>query len=124
MAKDGEVRLHNHEDPEIYWNGKWTPICGHYFWDNDNGAKLFCQKLGLVNGKIKGKGSKLTDDAIRIGACSDSDNQLFGCTGGCNDLKVGGNCTNDERGVCTKGQPAKIEIECNNDGLLTFLLGF
>ena len=79
-----------------------------------------------LNGKVKGKGSqsKLNDDAIRIGTCSDSDNQLFGCTGGCNDLKVGGNCTNDERGVCTKGQPAKIEIECNNDGLLTVLLGF
>ena len=162
MAKDAEVRLHNHEDPEIYWNGKWTPICGHFFWDNDNGAKLFCQKLGLVNGKIKGKGSKLTDDAIRIGKCSDSDKHIIsflssdgwgisasagygevgisasagygggisasaiiaGCTGGCNDLKVGGYCVDNENGFCTKGQPAKIEIECNNDGLLTVLLGF
>ena len=106
---------------EIYWNGKWAPICGHYFWDNDNGAKLFCQKLGLVNGKIKGKGSILTDDAIRIGGCSDSDNQLFGCTRGCNDLKVGDHCINNGAGVCTKGQPAKVEIEC---GMLTVLVGF
>ena len=114
--------MHNHKDPEIYWNGKWTPICGHFFWDNDNGAKLFCQKLGLGNGKIKGekqKGSKLTEDAIRIGQCSDSDNQLFGCTGGCNELKVGGHCK--EGSICTKGQSAKVQIEC---GMLTVLLAF
>ena len=122
MVKDGDVRLQHHTDPEIYWNGKWNPICGHYFWDNDNGAKLFCQKLGFANGKVtQGQGSqaKLTDDAIRIGGCSDSDNQLFGCTGGCNELKVGGHCK--EGSICTKGQSAKVQIEC---GMLTVLLAF
>ena len=126
LVKDGAVRLQNCKDPEIFWNGKWAPICGHFFWDNNNGAKLFCQKMGLLNGKVKGQGSQslLTDDAIRIGGCSDSDNQLFGCTGGCNDLKVGGHCTNNDGAVCTKGHSTKVEIECYNERMLTILLGF
>ena len=128
MVKDGDVRLQHHTDPEIYWNGKWNPICGHFFWDNDNGAKLFCQKLGFSNGKItQGSGSqaKLTDDAIRIGKCSDSDNQLFSCTGGCNDFaQVGGHCNDNDGAFCNKGAKTKIEIGCFNDGMLTVLLGF
>ena len=123
LVKGGAVRLQNGKDPEIFWNGKWAPICGHFFWDNNNGAKLFCQKMGFTYGKVKGQGSQslLTDDAIRIGGCSDSDNQLFGCTGGCNDLKVGGHCTNNDGAVCTKGQSTKVEIEC---GMLTVLQGY
>ena len=31
--------------PEVFWNGKWSPICGPYFWNNDFGASLFCQRL-------------------------------------------------------------------------------
>ena len=144
--------MKNNKDPEILWHGKWTPICGHYFWDNNNGAKLFCQILGYTNGKVKGRyynpRHELTDDAIMIGKCSDSDKDLFspeigfgfsggfsggfsdtigGCTGGCNDLKVGEYCktkSNTKWAYCTKGEPAKIEIECYSNGKLTILLIF
>ena len=38
---------------EVFWNGKWAPICGHNFWDGmygegyslNHGANLFCRKL-------------------------------------------------------------------------------
>merc|ERR1712079_1001453 len=32
-------------NPEVYINGNYRPICGHFFWDNDNGADLFCKQL-------------------------------------------------------------------------------
>ena len=102
----------NDKDPEILWNGKWTPICGHYFWDNNNGAKLFCKKRGFENGVVKNTRSRLTNDAIRIGKCLDSDTNLENCSGGCNDLLVGDRCVDNYWARCRKGNRAKISIDC------------
>ena len=43
---DGDVKLDS-SIPMIHWNGRWSPICGHYFWDNDNGVYEFCRMLGF-----------------------------------------------------------------------------
>ena len=93
-------------------NGIWSPICGHWFWDNDFGATLFCQKLtsdptstGYV---IRRTDKPLEKDAIRIGKCLSND-QWLSCSGGCNDLGIGQHgCIN-----CGAGQLASIEIKCS-----------
>ena len=101
--------------PEIWFNDKWSPICGHYFWNNNYGATLFCQALlnsTAASGSVKHSGIPLASDGIRVGKCTSQDNSLSSCAGGCNDLQVGGQCSNDPNGKCSVGQGATIEIEC------------
>lgn len=43
--------------PEIWTDGKWMPICGHWFWDSQEGARTFCRALGFDQGEC---GSHLT----------------------------------------------------------------
>ena len=46
------VELKYGKNPIVKTNdGKWTPICGHWFWDNNYGARLFCKQLGYNNGR-------------------------------------------------------------------------
>jgi len=46
-CRSGDVKLPvNGLDPYIYVAGRWTPICLHYFWDNNNGVKDICTRLG------------------------------------------------------------------------------
>ena len=91
------MRLVDGDKPEVFYNNRWTPICGHYFWNNNNGADLFCQQFksqGYLSGTInKGTVSEYTlnTDALKIGQCNKGDSWL-GCTGGCNNLQVGGQC--------------------------------
>ena len=44
-VSEGSVRLIQEKYAEIWVDGKWSPICGPGFWDNNIGATLFCQKL-------------------------------------------------------------------------------
>ena len=106
--------------PEIWFNDKWSPICGHYFWNNNYGATLFCQELNSTYtfGSVKNSGIPLASDGIRVGKCTSQDNSLSSCTGGCNDLQVGGQCSNDPNGKCSIGQGGTtIEIECVGQGM-------
>ena len=43
--ENGSVRLVGQKFPEVFWDGIWTPICGYWFWNNDNGADLFCFRI-------------------------------------------------------------------------------
>ena len=91
------MRLVDGGKPEVFYNNRWRPICGHYFWDNNNGADLFCQQLnqGYLSGTInKGTVAEyyLDSDALQIGRCRNGDRWL-NCYGGCNSLQVGGLCT-------------------------------
>ena len=103
----------------MYWNEQWTPICGHYFWDNNVGADLFCQKLGFSSGVLSSglwtdsdrSEVKLESDAIRIGKCAANDKWL-NCTGGCNDLATGGHCPGNSNAKCSAGDLSGITIEC------------
>ena len=72
-----QVRLNNDEIAEIYFSGMWIPICGHYFWNNNIGATLFCQQLGYQMGEIKQESISrqvpLPNDGFRIGSCNEND---------------------------------------------------
>ena len=109
--KNGDARLQNGKDPEVFWDGKWRPICGHYFWDNNFGADLFCQQLGFSSGLVKGKGQNLIlpNDALLIGKCS-ATNEWLKCDGRCNNLGIGGDAGCNS--ACKAGDGAYIEIEC------------
>ena len=111
----GDVRLEDGKFPEVFLNGIWSPICGHWFWDTDFGANLFCQEL-TSNPASTGQVIRRTDkplekDAIRIGNCLSNDQWLL-CSGGCNDLGTGQGYTNCEAN-CGANSPASIEIKCN-----------
>ena len=114
-AARGDVRLKDEKFPEVFLNGIWSPICGHWFWDNDYGAKLFCQTLTSnpdSTGKIIRRTDKpLESDGIRIGKCLIND-QWLSCSGGCNDLGTGQGCNNIDN--CGADSPASIEIQCSD----------
>ena len=118
-CSDGDVHLTVDKVPMVYWNNTWSPICGHYFWDNDNGANLFCKKLGYINGTVyPGKAVSplsrqgYSQDALRIGKCDARNSVLTRCSGGCNDMKIGGRCYENEDASCSKGEKVKITINC------------
>ena len=108
-----QVRLNNDEIAEIYYSGKWMPICGHHFWNNNNGATLFCQQLGYHRGIIKQESKSrqvpLPNDGFRIGECKKNDIWPH-CAGGCSDHTVGGTHCSD----CQSGAMAGLKIECSN----------
>ena len=56
----------------------------------------------------------LEADALRIGECLSGDTWLE-CSGGCNNMKIGGSC-DDHIGLggskCVIGEPAGFEIYC------------
>ena len=96
------------------WKGKWTPICGHLFWDNEYGAKKFCQKLDskFNYGKITKRTDKpLERDAIWIGK-SNREDEWLSFTGECNKLETGGECHEGNYGSCAAGVGPSMEIEC------------
>lgn len=81
-CEDGDVRIADADalapevdlNPQVYFGNKWHPICGHYFWDNDNGAVAFCRKLGFASGYFPGgnspgNGDELKEDAMPVGTC-------------------------------------------------------
>ena len=50
-----QLRLGENQIAEVYIENKWVPICGHWFWNNNIGATLFCQEMGFESGYIKSK---------------------------------------------------------------------
>ena len=112
------VRLIDGKYPEVWLNGKWSPICGHGFWDNNYGAIMFCRKLNplFISGIVRKGRERLESDAIRVGRCDINDKWLQ-CTGGCNDLGIGNGCAK-----CRAGEDALIEIKCSQGGIFLKLL--
>ena len=110
------LALRDGKFPEVLLNGKWSPICGHWFWDNNHGADLFCQKLNptFTSGTIiKRRDKPLESDGIRIGKCLGGD-QWLRCSGGCNDLGTGNGCAQ-----CSAGQGASVEIHCERPDVIS-----
>ena len=96
--------------PEVYYDGEWHPICGHYFWNNNNGAAAVCKKLGYAVGFLGKTNAKYAKDAMPVGGCANSGQALTSCTGGANawgifDYNRGGS-------LCTKGQSVGITVRC------------
>ena len=106
-CNDGDVKLEADGTPKFYWSGKWSPICGHYFWNNQEGSISFCKKLGYVGGTLTRIRGTYEDDAITVGMC-DVNEDLESCTRGCNDKIIGNGCLD-----CRAGQKVSIKIECH-----------
>ena len=116
------MRLKEEKTPEVMWKGKWTPICGHAFWNSEHGPNLFCQKLDpkFKYGKVTKKLDKhIKSDAIWIGHCHSEDDWLS-CTGGCNTLEIGGLCPGI--GNCSVGKSHPMEIECSSKSFYNIVL--
>ena len=110
LQTDHLVRLDDNNIAEISFNGDWLPICGHWFWDNGNGADLFCQELGYQSGQL-GDRTQLPREGIRIGRCNNGDTWP-NCSSGCNDQSIGGTQCSD----CRSGALAGIKINCDGKG--------
>ena len=106
---DGCVRLKKDGTSYLFWEGSWSPICSHWFWDNNNGASDFCRKLGFSGGIIKDRKKVIgpyNEDAIQIGRCSAGE-AIESCTGFMNDYK--------KTSRCSAGNPVKIVISCDGN---------
>ena len=94
--------------PWVKWAGKWSPICGHWFWNNNYGATLFCKKLDskYTSGTIKRRTDRpLKDNGLKIGSCGSTDKDLDKCT-------AGGNTLSTTKSGCAKDEKASVEINC------------
>ena len=112
--------MENDNTPMICWDKEWSPICGHYFWNNEHGAIKFCQQLGHRSGTflhhVTGTYPK---DAFKIGECLEDDAWL-NCSGGCNDYQIGGSCEGQEYVNCSSGHTIKIAISCVEERQIKF----
>merc|ERR1719336_889951 len=98
----------------LFYEKKWWPICGHYFWDNEHGAETFCKKLGYTGGKLEKHRKKLSVEALLIGVCKPGQS-LDKCTGNCNNYLSDEKCSN-----CASGQHVGIKAICTGgNGLAT-----
>ena len=110
-VKEGEAFV-----PEVLFGGKYYPICGHYFWDNDFGAGSVCKSLGFTDRSDIHATSKTGDvydtDAMPVGGCKDGED-LTKCTGGDN---AWGNF--DFRGGrCKRGNSVGVKVTCYTQGV-------
>ena len=107
LAGGGGVRLEDDKFPEVCLNGMWSPICGHWFWDNDHGATVFCTKLGYeyghVNPREEQRAGTYHVPAIHVGKCRARE-ELTACTGGHNHYTSRN---------CNAGDKIGITITCN-----------
>ena len=127
VCTEGDVAISHDGAPYVFWNSRWSPICGHYFWDSKNGATLFCKELNYESGTITNgaygiseSGETYDVDAFRIGGCNDGDDWR-NCKAGCNDYQLGGSCGNGDRNDigngnsgarCDANHVYKMSIEC------------
>ena len=121
ICSNGDVSLKDDGTPFIFWDGQWSPICGHYFWDNMYGANLFCKGLGYQYGELN-VSQKLYDvDSFRIGGCGVKDTWPE-CKSGCNDYQLGESCGNgnindagngNRDARCDANHSHKLVIDCS-----------
>ena len=95
--------------PEVMYAGQWFPICGHYFWDNNNGANIVCKSLGFSGGTVQQTRSAYKKSAMPVGSCS-AGQKLSSCTGG-------GNAWGKfdfHDGMCLAGTAVGITVTCTD----------
>ena len=97
--------------PEIYYRGRWYPICSAGFAENQHGAGSFCNRLGFVSGTQSKTSVRMDRDAMPVGQCYPNE-KLNKCTRGKNyfgNLDGGGGACKRARGsvyvaiVCSGG---------------------
>ena len=42
---------------EVFKDGQWGTVCGHWFWDSNDGANIACKKVGYAGGTVYTAGS-------------------------------------------------------------------
>lgn len=108
--KEGEAFV-----PEVLFEGKYYPICGHYFWDNDLGAGSVCKSLGFTGGNdihaTSRTGHVYDTNAMPVGGCMDGED-LTKCTGGDN---AWGNFDFRD-GRCKRGNSVGVKVTCYTQG--------
>ena len=98
--------------PEVMYNGQWYPICGHYFWDNNNGATTVCEALGFSGGgTLTNRYATHSTDAMPVGMCS-AGQALTSCTNGGN---AWGNFEYNN-GWCKAGTAVGVTVTCATSG--------
>merc|ERR1719394_480532 len=128
-----EVRLTSYPKGrvELYKNGKWGTLCGHYWWDNQKGAENICKQLGYTGGTKYtapgGTGPIQTGNRLCKGGeatiwdCPLKRGELDGCT---HDIDQGVACTGTRVGFggpkdtsyCTASAPCKLgQGDCDSD---------
>jgi len=65
--------------PMVSYQGTFYPICGHWFWNDDNGASAFCKKLGFTNGIRYTVRDQYSTDALMVGTCSPGTTNFTNC---------------------------------------------
>ena len=110
--------------PEVYYNNAWHPICKHWFWNNDAGATLVCNKLGFKYGTQRGTGGSYGKTSMRVGNCDNKQDLMscqFGVTQGVLSGKqwgvVGPNPgvgSADESKQCGADDKAIIAVSCSH----------
>ena len=98
--------------PEVLFEGKYHPICGHWFWNNHKGATAFCNLLRFKNGKMTKTHAKYNVDAMPVGQCKTGE-VLTKCTAGGN---AWGNFA-DSNGWCQKGENIGVTVTCDSPGV-------
>ena len=98
--------------PEVRFQDKYHPICGHFFWDNDDGATTICKALGFSRGTRWTTEDKYDVDAMPVGKCKAGE-PLTKCTGG-------GNAWGDfnyRDGYCNRGNTIGVKVICDPPGV-------
>ena len=110
---DGDLKLDG-STPMIYWNERWSQICGHHFWDNDNGVNKFCKTLGYDYGHLRKNNKKSQSRGFWIGRCKKHDRFPY-CTSRCNKMSLGGTCKTNFLGgpSCNRGNHKIFTVKCH-----------
>ena len=108
----GETVALEGKQPKICYDGRLVPICGHFFWRNNFGARLFCQMLGRDGGVILPRpGISLAEDAYYVGECSSTDTHFNSCSAGMNMRTLGG-LSSLYKDSCSKHSKALVHLSC------------
>ena len=102
------MKLEEDGTPLLFFDQKWSPICGHSFWDDNHGATSFCKQLGYESGTVTRKNGKYPVASLRIGRCRAGE-ELTACT-------HGGNYLNHDRlqhRYCYPQETVSISIACD-----------
>jgi len=95
----------------VYIDGTWTPLCGHYWWDEPKGAMTVCQNLGYDSGYVSQKNIWKQVDMFFAGMCL-SGEKIGECSQWPKDFK-GANGQNQVGGGMCKGAGNNgVKITC------------
>ena len=98
--------------PEIFFDGQWYPVCGHYFWDgSNNAATTLCQKLGFSSGAPTATRAVHSKHVMPLGLCK-ANEPLTSCTAGGNEWGNLNSTLYAETDYCHAGKAVGVTVTC------------